>query len=89
MMASEFLAFFISSLVLAPSWKRLLSFLKCVFYVSGYFACMRSVHHFCAWDPQRPEVYVRSFGIGKKDSCELFCWCWESNLSPLEEQLVL
>ena len=32
---------------------------------------------------------VRSPGTGFSDSCELSCGCWELNLRPLEELLVL
>ena len=32
---------------------------------------------------------VKSSGTGVTDSCELPCRCWELNLDPLEEQLML
>ena len=32
---------------------------------------------------------IRSLGTGVSDSCELPCGCWELNLGPLKEQLVL
>ena len=37
---------------------------------------------------QRKEDHVRFSGISVKDSYELACGGWESNLCPLEEQLV-
>jgi hypothetical protein len=38
---------------------------------------------------QKTEEGTGSPGTGVADGCELPCGCWESNLSPLEEQAVL
>jgi hypothetical protein len=38
---------------------------------------------------QKPEGGARSLGTEVTDSCELPSGCWESSLSPLEEQPVL
>jgi hypothetical protein len=32
---------------------------------------------------------VTSLGTGAKDGCELPFWCWELNLGPLEEPVLL
>jgi hypothetical protein len=51
-------------------------------------ACM-SVHHVCAWCPQRAEEGVRSPETGVLDvscSCELTGGFWDLNLDPLEGQ---
>lgn len=53
--------------------------------MSSLPVCM-SVHHSHAWCPKRPEEVVGSAGTVGKDCCELTYWCWESNLSPLEDQ---
>ena len=37
----------------------------------------------------RTEEGDRSLGIGVTDGCELPCGCWQSNMSPLEEQPTL
>lgn len=42
----------------------------------------------CVQCQQRKEDHVRSSGITVKGSYELACGGWESNLCPLEEQLV-
>lgn len=45
-----------------------------------------SVHHICAWYPQRPGKDIRSPGTGRTDSCEPACGYWELNQGLLEEQ---
>ena len=40
----------------------------------------------CPHSLEESRVYP---GIGVKDRCELWCWWWEWNLGPLEEQRVL
>ena len=48
-----------------------------------------SVHHMCAWCPQKPEEGVRSPGTGGTDGCELLCGSWEWNADSLQEQQVI
>lgn len=43
----------------------------------------------CLQCPQRPEEGNRSPGTGIIRGCELSSRCWELNLNPLLEQLVL
>jgi hypothetical protein len=50
-------------------------------------ACM-FVCHICAWCLKRLEEGIKSPGTGVTDDCEPSCGYWESNLGPLEEQLV-
>lgn len=47
-------------------------------------ACM-SVHRMPTWYPQKSEECVRCSGTEITDSCDLPCWCWESNPGPLPE----
>ena len=49
-------------------------------------ACMH-VYHMYAWCLKMPEGGIRSSGTGVMDGSEPPCWCWESNLGPLEEQV--
>lgn len=44
------------------------------------------VRHMHTWCPQRPELDVKSLGIGVPDSRELPCGLWQSNSGPLEKQ---
>jgi hypothetical protein len=37
----------------------------------------------------RGNAGIRSSGTGFTDTCELLCWYWDLNLSPLEEHSVL
>lgn len=47
------------------------------------------MYHVCAWCLQRPEEGIKSPGARIPGGSELTCGCYESNLSPLEEQQVL
>jgi hypothetical protein len=61
-------------------------------YICMYicFTCVYvSVHHICALCPWMPEDSIGSPETGVTEGCESPCWCWDSNLSPLEEQPVL
>lgn len=56
--------------------------------VDALFVCIY-VHHVCAWGQKRPEEDTGSPSTGVRVGSEKPFGCWESNLSPLEEQLVL
>lgn len=51
-------------------------------------ACLY-VYHMFAWCERRSEEGITCPGNGVTDGCEMNCWCWELNLDPLQEQLVL
>lgn len=48
-----------------------------------------SVHPLCTWCPWRSEKGIRSPGTGVRDGCDLPHRCWESNLGPIQEQVLL
>ena len=62
-----------------PSLKSPFLFLKIIYFYVHWWVCLHV--YLCEG--------VRSPGTGVTDSCELQCRCWELNLGPLEEQLVL
>ena len=53
-----------------------------LFYVFCMQVCLCCV---CMQHLQNPEEGIRPHGPGVTDSCELPCWCWESNQGPGEE----
>lgn len=58
-----------------------------VFLYMGVFPACTAVHH--SWCPRRPEKGAGGPGTGATDNYRLKCRCWEFNLGPQEEQLVL
>lgn len=51
-----------------------------------------SVHHMCAWCPQRSEESVGSPETGVMDnyeSCKAPCGCWEPDLGLFQEQVLM
>lgn len=51
-------------------------------------ACLY-VYHMFALCERRSEEGITFPGNGVTGGCEMNCWCWELNLDPLQEQLVL
>lgn len=47
------------------------------------------VYVMCVQYLQRPGKDIRSPVAGVTEGCELQCGCWEPNLGPLEEWLIL
>lgn len=51
--------------------------------------CMYVIHHLYAWRLWNSEDNIRSSETGVMDGCEPLGRCWESDLGPVQEQLVL
>lgn len=51
-------------------------------------ACM-TVYYVCGWCSLWSEEGIGSPGTGVVGGYELPCECWESNLGPLQEQMLL
>lgn len=62
------------------------AFLKKLFYVYGCLPECRSVHQVFT---ECIEEGVGISGSGVRDSCGPLCECWEPNLGPLKEALML
>jgi len=53
------------------------------------YGCFAYLYLMCTWCPQRPEEGIGVPRATVTDGYKPPCGCWESNLSPLEEQPVL
>ena len=56
------------------------------FYMYKCFAYVYVIHHLYAWCLWNSGYSIRSSETGVVDGREPLCRCWESNLSPLQEQ---
>lgn len=57
--------------------------------INVFFPECIGAHYVCAWYPRRSEEGTGCPGTGLMDSCEPPCGCWESNLDPLQQQVLL
>lgn len=72
------------------SWKvSLKKHLRLFVLVYECFVCMSICVPCLPGVKKRSEEGITSPGNGVTGGCEMNCWCWELNLDPLQEQLVL